>query len=106
MTDARDPDAGELESDPPEATPPVDFSLFVLSLNASALTQLGVDPGPEGGREVDLAMARHTIDMIAMLEAKTQGNLTGAEEHLLGQVLFDLRVRYADRVKQGPTAGE
>lgn len=93
----------EVETDGP-STPPVDFSLFILSLNASALTQLGEDPGPDGAGGQDLALARHTIDMIEMLERKTQGNLTGAEERLLGQVLFDLRMRYADRLKRDDAA--
>ena len=39
-------------------------------------------------------MAKQTIDLIAMLEEKTQGNLTGEEERLLSQVLYDLRMRY------------
>ena len=34
-----------------------------------------------------------------MLEAKTRGNLTGSEERLLHGVLFDLRMRYANKKK-------
>ena len=44
-------------------------------------------------------MARHTIDMLCMLEDKTRGNLTGDEQNLLHQVLFDLRMRYTRAVK-------
>ena len=71
---------------------PMSFDIFVLSLNTSALLQLG-----EGG-ELDLPLARQTIDILAMLEEKTRGNLSGAEERLLHQVLFDLRMRYARKV--------
>ena len=72
---------------------PMSFDIFVLSLNTSALLQLG-----EGG-ELDLPLARQTIDILAMLEEKTRGNLSGAEEQLLNQVLFDLRMRYARKVQ-------
>jgi hypothetical protein len=68
---------------------PMSFDIFVLSLNASAVLHLG-----DGG-ELDLPLARQTIDILAMLEEKTRGNLSGAEERLLHQVLFDLRMRYA-----------
>ena len=78
---------------------PLDFNVFVLSLNASALIQLGVRADAEGRSEVNLPMARHTIDMLCMIEQKTRGNLTGAEEHLLHQVLFDLRLRFAEKAQ-------
>jgi hypothetical protein len=74
--------------------PPVDFNLFVLSLNTSALQHLGDAPDSDGRTHPDLPMARHTIDLLAMLEEKTRGNLSGDEERLLHQVLFDLRLRY------------
>jgi hypothetical protein len=92
----------EQESDPDEAAyraaaagdgPPVDFNLFVLSLNNAALEHIGDDAVQS--LAVNLAMARHTIDMLCMIEEKTRGNLTGEEERLLHQVLFDLRMRYA-----------
>jgi len=80
---------------------PMDFNLFVLSLNASALMHLGEPAGREDAADINLPMARQTIDMIALLEEKTRGNLTGQEERLLHQVLFDLRMRFANRVTGG-----
>lgn len=71
---------------------PMSFDIFVLSLNASALLHLG-DGGDTSAR--DLPLARQTIDILGMLEEKTRGNLTGEEERLLHQILFDLRMRYA-----------
>jgi hypothetical protein len=50
---------------------------------------------------VDLGLARQTIDMLAVLEVKTRGNLSGEEERLLHDVLFDLRMRFA-RKSQKP----
>ena len=79
---------------------PMDFSIFVLSLNTSALVHLGEASESEGGG-LNLPMARQTIDMLALLEEKTKGNLTGNEERLLHQVLFDLRMRYT-KVADGP----
>lgn len=75
--------------------PPVTFNILVLSMNTSALIHLGDAPSPEGAAAIDLALARQTIDMLAMLEDKTRGNLSGDEERLLGDVLFDLRLRFA-----------
>lgn len=74
---------------------PLDFNILVLSFNTSALIQLGEGEGAERDGGADLAMARQTIDMLGILEQKTRGNLTGDEERLLHQVLFDLRMRFA-----------
>lgn len=81
--------------------PEVDFSTFLLSLAHSALVHLGVaEPPPGESAEVDLPLARQTIDLIAILSDKTKGNLTGAEERLLAQILDDVRSRY-DELVQG-----
>ncbi len=71
--------------------PPIDFSTFIVSLRASAMMHLGAAPEREG---IDLALARQEIDLLGILEEKTRGNLTGDEERLLSQILFDLRTRY------------
>ncbi len=83
-----------------DALPRIDFATFVLSLSHSALMHLGEAPHPETGKvERNLPLARQTIDLIAMLEEKTKGNLTGDEERLVAQILFDLRMRYVERSK-------
>ena len=75
--------------------PPIDFNIFVLSMNTSALIHLGEAPSDQAHMgQMDLAMARQTIDLLAVFEEKTRGNLTGEEERLLGQVLMDLRLRF------------
>ena len=57
-----------------QGMPKVDFSSFILSLYSSGLVQLGrVEDPSTGNKKVDLDMARHTIDMIAMLMEKNQG---------------------------------
>ncbi len=83
-----------------EGLPSIDFATFVLSLNHSALLHLGEAPDLESGkREKNLPLARQTIDLIAMIEEKTKGNLSGDEERLVGQILYDLRMRYVEQTK-------
>ena len=85
---------------PDESLPGVDFATFILSLSHSALVHMGEAPSPETGKtEKNLPLARQTVDLIAMLEDKTKGNLSGDEERLIGQVLFDLRMRYVEQSK-------
>src|SRR6476646_8441806 len=57
--------------------PAVDFHTFVLSLGSSALLHLGELEHPDvGAPQMDLPLAKHTIDILVMLEEKTRGNLT------------------------------
>ena len=51
------------------------------------------------GLAVSLPMARQSIDLIAMLQEKTRGNLSGDEERTLSQALYDLRMRYVEVTK-------
>jgi len=89
-----------------ETLPHIDFATFVLSLSHSALMHLGELPDPEtNSTHVDLALAKQNVDILGLLEEKTKGNLTGDEERLLAQVLFDLRMRYVERSKTAPAAG-
>ncbi|HJK92211.1 MAG TPA: DUF1844 domain-containing protein [Polyangiaceae bacterium LLY-WYZ-15_(1-7)] len=90
--------ADEVEEKQTTQAPPVDFNTFVLSLSSTALVHLGAAPPelfPDGQMPPrNLPMAKQSIDLIAMIEEKTQGNLSGEEERLLQQVLYDLRMRY------------
>jgi hypothetical protein len=74
--------------------PEMNFITFLLSLNSSALVHLGQHPDPTSG-----AMAKQTIDVIAMLEEKTRGNLTQDEKRLLTNVLYELRLLYVKETK-------
>ena len=83
-----------------DALPSIDFATFVLSLSHSALMHLGEAPDPETNKvEANLPLAKQNIDLLVLLEEKTKGNLSGDEERLLAQVLFDLRMRYVERSK-------
>lgn len=92
MTDAdRQPPAGDGAT-----LPAIDFSTFVMSLSHSVLVHLGDAPELDGAHHTNLELARQTIDLLALLQEKTRNNLTGAEEHLLEQALYDLRTRYVE----------
>ncbi len=89
------------EGQEPEALPIIDFSTFLLSLSHSALMHLGEARHPDDDRiERNLPLAKQGIDLLGLLEEKTRGNLTGDEERLLSQVLFDLRHRYLELTKE------
>jgi hypothetical protein len=77
------------------ALPKIDFSTFVLSMNSSVLVQLGLIDDPASGQKTkNLPLAKQTIDMLAMLEEKTKGNLTDDEEKILTNILYELRMLY------------
>lgn len=75
--------------------PKIDFAMFIFSLNSSVLVNLGVLEDPAGGsRSKNLPAAKQTIDILAMLQEKTRGNLTKQEEDMLKHILYDLRILY------------
>jgi Domain of unknown function (DUF1844) len=86
--------------------PPASFSFLVESILMQTQIQLGLLNLGEKGEEVpepNLPLARHSIDMLAMLQQKTQGNLTVEEQRLLENGLTELRFRYiqvADELKK------
>ncbi|MDR2727180.1 MAG: DUF1844 domain-containing protein [Deltaproteobacteria bacterium] len=80
--------------------PRVSFSTFILSLASSALVQLGEVENPETGKTgQDLVMARHTIDILCMLQSKTRECLDPDELRLMEGVLYDLRLKYVLKTK-------
>jgi hypothetical protein len=78
--------------------PQIDFSTFIVSLGTSAQIQLGLLEDPASGKtQTDFAAAQHTIDILEMLEQKTQGNLAKEEGDLLRHMLYELRVAFVER---------
>lgn len=84
----------------------ISFAAFVLSLAHTAAVHFGDVPDPVSGRKADtnLAAAQQMIDILALLDRKTRGNLTAEERQLLEQVLFELRLRYVEARKEGSPA--
>ncbi|HSE85437.1 MAG TPA: DUF1844 domain-containing protein [Candidatus Binatia bacterium] len=84
-----------------EPLPEINFSTFIISLSTQALMHLGEIPNPLSGKsETDIPVAKQTIDILGMLEAKTRGNRDASEERLMEDVLFDLRMKYVEAVKK------
>ena len=76
---------------------PIDFSTHVLSMASSAMIALGQMPAPDGETLTpDIETAKFLIDVLSMLEVKTQGNLDESEQKLLQSLLYDLRVAFVD----------
>lgn len=74
----------------------VSFDKFIASLYMTSLMQLGL-AAPQGAKpEVDLIGARQTIDTLAMLQEKTKSNLTAAEENMMQNCLYELRMAYLE----------
>jgi len=75
--------------------PEMNFPTFIMSMNASALMHLGVIEDPTlGKKEINLQLAKQTIDILTMLEEKTRGNLSEDEEKMLKSILYDLKIIY------------
>jgi hypothetical protein len=86
--------AYERQAGPPSREE-ADFETLVLSLSTSAMYQLGLVQDPTGAQiPTDIEAARHTIDILGVLQEKTRGNLTAQEEQLLDQVLYELRLAF------------
>ncbi len=76
--------------------PAMSFDQLVQSVYMTAIMQLG-GAAQEGQQpQVDILGARQSIDMLAVLEAKTKGNLSTEEVHLLDSALFELRMGFLE----------
>ena len=92
--EAQEPSKTDASEEQPQF-PEINFSTFVVSLNASALLHLGAIEDPTTGQKTkNLPMAKQTIDILSMLEEKTAGNLNNEEKNLLKNILYDLRLMY------------
>ena len=82
--------------------PPPSFALIVASFAAQASVALGQMPNPMTNKqEVNLELAKHAIDTLAILEQKTKGNLTADETAMLEGVLHQMRIAYLEAQKPG-----
>ena len=82
-----------------ESSLPLTFASFVFSLGTSAFMLMGEQLDPQQGRmPVNLPQAKEIIDILSMLEAKTQGNLIAEEQAVLNDMLYALRMKYVDAV--------
>jgi uncharacterized protein DUF1844 len=94
MSDADDKLAPEQDDDDsrPELPPP-DFDFLVYSLRLQAELNIGLLPFGEK-RKPDFELGRHNIDLLAMLQEKTKGNLSLDEQRSLDSSVTELRFRW------------
>jgi hypothetical protein len=91
-------DAQDDDGFPPELPPP-DFDFLVYSLRLQAELNMGLLPYGEE-RRPDFDLGRHNIDLLAMLQQKTKGNLTIDEQRSLDNSVTELRFRFVQAREQ------
>lgn len=95
---------GARPSEPPGA-PQADLTSLLVMLYSDALANLGQAPDPATGRpHVDLEQARFAIELLTMLQQKTQGNRTPEESAVLEDMLTALRMGYV-QIAEGRRRG-
>ena len=82
--------------------PPATFEFLIISLKTQTEMHLGlVHFGEEKDRpEPDFRIARHSIDLLAMLQEKTRGNVSLEEQRLLDNALTELRFRFVQAMER------
>ena len=79
----------------PRALPPADFKGLMGVLASQAMMGLGMVQDPNGkGVMVDLEGSKFAIDLLAVIDEKTKGNLSDEEDKELTQLLTELRSRF------------
>jgi hypothetical protein len=91
-----------VEKETRQAWPEADFTGLIQLLAMQAMIGLGGFAGP-GGQQIppNIEMAKHHIDLLDVLEAKTKGNLTPEEQNALNVTLHQLRMAYVEVVQGG-----
>jgi hypothetical protein len=76
----------------------IDFPTLVYSFATSAMISLGQIQDPQTGKptEVNLGLAKQNIDILSLLQAKTQGNLTAEEAEMLKHFVTELRLLFVE----------
>jgi len=89
-------------ADAARGVPEASFATLVSSIVTQVLFALGAIEDPQTRQRYrDLPMAKHQIDMLAILEQKTQGNLTDEEKKLLDNALYEVRMAYVQVAQAG-----
>jgi hypothetical protein len=87
------------EEDLADARDPASFVSFIMSIASNAASALGMMEHPvTHQREVDIELGKHWIDVLGMLQKKTEGNLTPQEKRMLEGLLADLRMQYVSLI--------
>ena len=80
--------------------PPASLAMLISTFYSQAMMALGVMENPSTGKkDSDLAMAKHFIDTLEMLQEKTKGNTNDEEDKMFDEVLHLLRMAYVGATK-------
>ena len=94
------------EEDLADARDPASFMNFLMLLAQNAASTLGMVEHPvTHQRDVDVEAGKHWIDVLGMLQKKTEGNLTPQEKRMLEGLLADLRMQYVSLVNSPQQPG-
>ncbi len=74
----------------------VTFEHVIQSFYLSAIMAMGAGTEPGQKPRIDILGARQSIDMLALLEDKTRGNLSAQEGELLKGIMFELRMMFLE----------
>ncbi|MDH4036318.1 MAG: DUF1844 domain-containing protein [Candidatus Krumholzibacteria bacterium] len=78
------------------------FVQLVATFQFAAMQQMGKIANPVSGEiERDLEQARTSIDIVQMLQRKTEGHRSARESEFLDKVLFELQMNYVDETRRG-----
>src|SRR5580700_1332775 len=78
------------------ATGTITFEHIIQSFYVSAMIAMGAGTEPGQKPRIDILGAPQSIDMLALLQDKTKGNLTSKESATLQNVLFELRMMFLE----------
>lgn len=83
-----------------EQLPQPNFETLVSTFATQAAVGLGQIANPTTNKtDVDLRQAKFAIDILQVLEEKSNGNRTKEEDEYLSEVLYQLRMVYIDKSK-------
>ena len=83
-----------------ESMPRIDFTTLVMSFASAAIINMGKVPDPMTGQvQKNFGFAQQNIDIIALLQEKTRGNVSEEEGKMMEQVLYELRLEFVEAKK-------
>ena len=102
-------ETGETPQGGPEGQgeiPPASMPFLISMLSSQVMMALGFLPDPSGQQPpVDLGMAKHFIDLLGVLEEKTEGNLNDEEKQMLTESLHQFRMAFVQMSSQAADGG-
>lgn len=84
-----------------DKAPEINFPAFLMGMYTQTLIFMGEIPHPETNEiNAHLEAAKQNIDILNVIEEKTQGNLSSDEENLFKEILTTLRLQYVKNAKK------